>query len=115
MNLHGLEMLIRQKLVEYQENLVPENAHLFTSKTGCTGFGTELIDAVLEHSDKIFELSYIKRHLPVFFARHANLILKVVFQDIDGLNTSLLETTNPSPYEASDMYYTGHYDGPEVD
>ena len=72
------ERLIRQKLEAYKAGLIPENAHLFTSVKGCTGFGTELIDAVVEHSHKIFDLAYIKRYIPVFFERYANQIVSAM-------------------------------------
>ena len=106
-------VLIREKLEVYQSSLVPQNAHLFTSKIGCTGFGTELIDAVLQHSPKIFDLAYIRLNIPVFFDRYAKKILKIigdVFHDIDGIED--LETSDLSPLElpVPDMYYTGYFD-----
>lgn len=109
--------LIKEKLEEYMAGLIPVNAHLFTSKKACTGFGPEVIDAVLKHSEKIFDLAYVKRHIPLFFDRYANKIVQVideVFHDID-LDTSQLETTDCSAYEQPDMYYTGHFDAPDDD
>ena len=110
------KVLIREKLESYRDSLVPENAHLFTSKKGCTGFGTEVIDAVIEHSPEIFDMSYIKRTIPVFFQHHANEILKTigeVFQDLDGLDTSHLETSDSSRFDLPDMYYSGYFDEDE--
>uniref|UniRef100_A0A8C6U030 DNA 3'-5' helicase n=1 Tax=Neogobius melanostomus TaxID=47308 RepID=A0A8C6U030_9GOBI len=64
-------VLLRDLLEQYQDSLLHETTHLCTSKTACTGFGEELIEAVIEHSSRIFEVSYITSHLPVFAYKHA--------------------------------------------
>lgn len=46
-------------LEEYRSSLVNDTARLFTSRSACTGFSTELIEAVVEHSKHIFDLAYI--------------------------------------------------------
>lgn len=78
-------MLLRDLLVQNQSSLIPEGTPLYTTKTACTGFGSELIDAVIEHSTTIFDMDYIIKNLPVFRMLHSQHILQIlntIFDDI---------------------------------
>ena len=87
--------------------------HTFTSKAFCTGFGMELVDAVIEHCEHIFDIDYIIKNLPVFMLEHAKeilLIISEVFGDFEYTYTALSE--KPSPL---DFYFQGYFDDEDDD
>ncbi|XP_015255333.1 PREDICTED: probable Werner syndrome ATP-dependent helicase homolog 1 [Cyprinodon variegatus] len=105
--------VIRACLQQYRRTLVPD-LPLITNKTLCTGFGTELIEAAVEHSPYIFDLAYITNHLPVFTARHASEILLViseVFGDFEYIEPTLPEESFTEP----DIDFTGYFDEQDED
>lgn len=65
------KLLIRDLLHNYRSSLLQDHTDLYTVDTACTGFGDELIDAVLEHCTQIFDLNFIIHNLPVFKLEHA--------------------------------------------
>ena len=101
--------LIKDMLEKYQKDLLANKPYLFTSQAACTGFSSQLIDAVLVNCEHIFDLGYIVKYLPVFGRKHARHILQVMydaFHDIDDM---------PPPFPqkddfTSDMYYSGYFD-----
>ena len=54
----------------------------------CTGFGDELIDAVLEQCTQIFDLEFIIHNLPIFKLEHAKEILRIMHEVFDDLEQS---------------------------
>ena len=104
------KLLIKDMLEKYKNDLVAGHPYLFTSQAACTGFSSQLIDAVLKDCAHIFDLDYIDNHLPVFSPQHARYILQVihdVFHDIKDMPPA-------SPQEDSfcepDIYYRGYFD-----
>ena len=74
--------VIRACLQQYRRTLVP-NMPLVTSKAFCTGFGTKLIEAAVNHSPYIFDITYITNNLPVCRLRHAQEILLIISEVFD--------------------------------
>lgn len=105
--------LIADLLDEYRVKLISSSPNLVTSFAACTGFSQELVDAVLHHSEHIFDLAYIMNNLPVFRLEHAKEILIIiadVFGDFDlnvepGLNDSFCEP---------DLYFTNYFDDDDL-
>lgn len=103
------KQLVRDLLEEYMCSLGAQVEHAFTSKALCTGFSTELIDAVVEHSAHIFDIDYIINSLPVFKLEHAReilLILSEVFGDFEYTHVASPE----EPLPDLDLYFRGYYD-----
>lgn len=106
---------LRELLEQYQATLIEEGTHLYTSTTACTGFGPELIDAVIEHCTNIFDVDYIMKHLPVFKMHHAQHILRIlneVFADIE--NCPVIPVMQPKRLSL-DFDYSGYVDEEETD
>lgn len=100
--------VIRACLQQYRRSLLPDMP-LVTNRTVCTGFGTELIEAAVEHSPYIFDLSYITNNLPVFRVRHAQEILLVmseVFCDFEYTEATLPDDSITEP----EMDFPGYFD-----
>ncbi|XP_028441999.1 putative ATP-dependent DNA helicase Q1 [Perca flavescens] len=105
--------LVRDMLEEYRSSLVNDTARLFTSRSACTGFSTELIEAVVEHSKHIFDLAYIITNLPVFRARHAREILLVISEVFGDIELDIEPTSHKDSFTEPDIDYTGYFDEDE--
>lgn len=107
--------VLRELLEQFQSTLIEEGTHLYTSTTACTGFGPELIDAVIEHRTDIFDVDYIMKHLPVFKMQHAQHILRIlneVFDDVENCPAALVTPAKRPPL---DVDYSGYVDEEESD
>ena len=102
--------LIKGMLEKYKSDLVAGHSYLFTSQAACTGFSSQLIDAVLKHCAHIFDLEYIDNYLPVFSPQHSRHILQViqdVFHDIEDMPPA---SPQEDSFSEPDMYYRGYFD-----
>lgn len=103
------KLLIRDLLHNYRSSLLQDNTHLYTVDTACTGFGDELIDAVLEHCAQIFNLNFIIQNLPVFKLEHAKEILRIMYEVFDDIKQSQTILYDDTVVQV-DMDYTGYFD-----
>lgn len=101
--------LLRDLLEKYRKSLLLENTQLYTMKTACTGFGTDLINLVLEHSNEIFDFTYIMQNLPVFNKQHAQEILKIIHEVFGDFEYSVSVMPQDS-FLLPDVDYTGYFD-----
>ncbi|XP_076146136.1 putative ATP-dependent DNA helicase Q1 [Alosa pseudoharengus] len=115
------KLLIRELLQTYRSSLLQDhtNIPLYTVDTACTGFGDELIDAVLEQCTQIFDLDFIIHNLPTFKLEHAKEILRIlheVFDDIEQSQTNLFDDSVVQDDRVQvDMDYTGYFDDEDED
>jgi hypothetical protein len=94
---HEDRLLIRDLLQTYRRSLVWDHTNiLYTVDTACTGFGDELIDAVLEQCTQIFDLEFIIHNLPIFKLEHAKEILRIMHEVFDDLEQSQKELFDDS-------------------
>ncbi|XP_015797640.2 probable ATP-dependent DNA helicase RecS [Nothobranchius furzeri] len=100
--------LIRNLLHTYKLSLIPET-HLYTNSTYCTGFSDELINSVLEHCAEIFDLNFIMNNLPVFSKRHAQEILRILFEVFEDFKFTELDFP-PEDFVVPDPNYMGYFD-----
>ncbi|XP_077061923.1 putative ATP-dependent DNA helicase Q1 [Siphateles boraxobius] len=107
--------LVRDLLEEYRSFLLKDTARLFTSRSACTGFSAELIEAVVEHSEHIFDLTYIINNLPVFRARHAREILLVISEVFGDIELDIQPTSHEDSFTEPDIDYTGYFDDEDED
>ncbi|XP_066279241.1 uncharacterized protein [Branchiostoma lanceolatum] len=104
-------IMVRESLQEYKSLLLANTTYLYSSSAACSGFGDELIEAVVTKCDHLFDIDYIKTHFPVYSAQHAQEILRImyeVFGDIAEPEPSVLESIH-----VPDMYFTGYFDVPD--
>ena len=98
-------------LEDLRENLIQESACLFTDIAACTGFSTELIEAVIDQSQYIFDIEYIMDNIPVFRMKDAREILWVIRQVFNDITCE--EPQDDDSFPEVDLDFMGYFDHEE--